>query len=153
MAAFYGYFVVVERLLQPALATVPGLHMARRVKAGFLRRDLLDLGLSQDAIDGLPLCRVPAPGSVAMAMGYAYVTEGASLGGKVVHRQAASAGLPDTGMSFFGCYEPDTAPLWRDFCAILQTMGDTPLALSQIVGGAVLGFETIDRWFAERLGD
>lgn len=152
MAAFYGFYVPVESMLQPLLGRLPGLDFEQRSKIAHLERDLADLGLSPAAIAGLPLCSVPRPGDTAMAMGLAYVTEGASLGGKVIRRQAETAGLSQTGLSFFGCYEPDTADMWRRFCAVLEAVGQAPAASSQVIRGAVAGFEAIDQWFDQRLG-
>ena len=61
----------------------------------------------------------PVPGP-AYAFGFAYVLEGATLGGRVIHKRLRAIGHSLEGVSFFDAYGPLTGSRWRSFCEILE---------------------------------
>src|SRR5919199_5645886 len=66
-----------------------GIDMSRRRKAGRIEADLRDLGVAEAVLRDAPLCPALAPEGRAAGMGWLYVTEGASLGGRIILREAS----------------------------------------------------------------
>lgn len=144
LAAFLGIYEPAEQTLAPLLAPLPALDYPQRLKAPRLRADLADLGLTDGAIAALPRSAPPRLTSAAEALGFAYVLEGATLGGRIIRRRVLAAGQPATGLSFFDFYGAETGPRWQAFCAVLETpppdpqhTGDSAVA---VVAGAKAGF-------------
>lgn len=117
---FFALYEPAERTLLPFLAAIKGLEYAERCKTPALRRDLQILGVS--AKECLQLDRTPPPRlrSLSHALGFAYVLEGASLGGRVIRKQLAKNGTPIDDLLFFNFYGDRTALRWREFCEVLE---------------------------------
>ena len=135
LGAFLGVYEPAERVLLPRLAPIAGLDYAQRLKTARLRADLAELGVDAPAIDALPRSAPPRLADAATALGFAYVLEGATLGGRIIRRQALAAGLSDAGLAFFDFYGPETGPRWQAFCAVLEAH-----AADLVAAGAVTGF-------------
>lgn len=101
LAVFHGLFLPIEEILAGHRAA--GVGWVLEPRAHRAAADLRALGTGLEALAAMPRCAVapPAPGSVgdAQAWGYAYVVEGAALGGEVLARRVA-AELPDAPRSF-----------------------------------------------------
>ena len=72
-----------------------------------------------------------------------YVMEGSTLGGQVITRQLAQAGI--AGRSYFTGYAEQTGPMWKRFCQLL-TEEATDTNQAEIVESASLTFQKLHAW-------
>lgn len=143
LSRFYGFYRPAEEILAPWLSAIPGLDFASRRKAGHLQRDLSHLGLTDGEVERLPLYAVDRPGSLSEALGYAYVLEGATLGGLMVRQLAEQAAPPMSDLRFFGCYGSETARLWYEFCAVIEDRCTSQADARAAVRGATAAYAGI----------
>ena len=103
-------------------------------------------------MDALPRCpALPTIGGIPEALGCLYVMEGATLGGQIIRRQAASRlGLgPSSGCSFFSAYGEQVGPMWRAFRAALADYATgAPGAQARVLDAASDTFARLDLWLA-----
>ena len=155
LARFAGFWQSTERLLDEWADREPGLaeqlRWPRRRRREVLRSDLLRLGLTVRELNGLP--EAPgvfvAPGT-PQALGWLYVSEGATLGGAVIDRTLR--GLPDgerLRVRTFTPYLEGPGPMWRDYLTTLTGWvgGDTHRS-EQVVSAAELTFGALEQWLA-----
>jgi heme oxygenase len=111
-----------------------------RSRRPFLRADLQVLGVS-------PVLReaaVPAFRGAAAAWGSLYVMEGSALGGQVITRSLAEAGLRrDSGSAYFHGWGEATGGLWREFREVLETQLAAPAAVAEACEAACLTFDIL----------
>lgn len=84
------------------------------------RSSLIARGL--DAL-GHPRPSPSAPAAAASfgaAIGWTYVAEGSSLGGRVMRRAMLADGIDLTGLDFLDPHGEDTGPRWRGFLAAMD---------------------------------
>lgn len=56
------------------------------------------------------------------ALGAMYVIEGSTLGGNVIAKQLSKTeGFDNVTFNFFGCYQENTGPMWKNFKEVLDT--------------------------------
>lgn len=56
------------------------------------------------------------------ALGAMYVIEGSTLGGNVIAKQLSKTeGFDKVTFNFFGCYQENTGPMWKNFKEVLDT--------------------------------
>lgn len=131
------------RAWEPAVqAALPGRRewLQARSRLRFLQHDLRVLGIA--ALPAVPA--LPAFASPAAAWGSVYVMEGSALGGQVITRSLAAAGLgPHTGAAYFHGWGEATAGLWRDARALLESALADPAALEQACDGARGTFDSL----------
>ena len=147
---FFGYYEPLEKklLAQPCWASL-GFDYAERRKTPRLAQDLLALGDSAEALQGLARCPdLPLLASPGQVLGCLYVIEGATLGGQIISRHLASGlGLTATsGAAFFSGYGPQTGSRWKAFCALLEAHAAQHGNHHDIVDGAQQTFETLGQW-------
>ena len=82
----------------------------------------------------------PGPDSRAEALGWLYVLEGSSLGGKVIRKQVTSSGGDMTGLGFLDPYGAELGARWRAFLNVLEREGRSEADLEAMVAGAQAGF-------------
>lgn len=121
---FYSLHEPLERQLlsqADALADL-GIDIAARSKTAWLRTDLTSLeGTGMPPMpseaDGLPKIR-----TVWQAMGCLYVTEGATLGGRIIARHLRQHLGIDAlnGARFFSSYANRTGTMWKQYLAGLS---------------------------------
>lgn len=141
MARFWGLYAGVEDALAHWLGGVDGLDYEARRKTRVLAGDLAALGVNPDDATRMA---APALSSPAEALGFQYVLEGSTLGGKVIRRDAEARGLTLEGLSFFDVYGAQTGARWRDFRAVLErACAADPAAAAR---GARRGFTLIEDW-------
>ena len=143
---FWGLHEGAERALGPTLETVEDLDYPARRRAGLIEADLANLGGNEPA--PLPVCPVEDARSRAEALGFFYVLEGSTLGGKIIRRELAALGHDATGLSFLDPYGAEAGERWRSFLAVLRRecpSGEGDLA-DETVGGAVSGFRHAECW-------
>lgn len=134
---FHALHAGMEAALAPHLAEIADLDFAARRRTPLLEADLQALGArASDPI------QVETIGSRAEALGFFYVLEGSSLGGRVIGKQAAARGLDMMGMSFLNPYGERTGEYWKGFLAVLdrECPADDPATGEAAARAAVLGF-------------
>ncbi|MBX7249044.1 MAG: biliverdin-producing heme oxygenase [Caulobacteraceae bacterium] len=144
MQRFWGLYAGLEDRLAEWLEPVAGLDYAARRKLPALDRDLAALGLRPD-----PARRLPPPkfSGAVEAMGFQYVLEGSTLGGKAIARRVQSLGLSGIGLSFFDVYGSDTGNRWRDFRVLLErACAPDPAGAAR---GAKRGFGLVEAWLCD----
>ena len=147
---FFGYYEPLEEKLmaQPCWESI-GFDYAERRKTPRLVEDLVALGDSVEAIEGLARCQnLPALANPGQVLGCLYVVEGATLGGQIISRHLQSGlGLNATsGASFFSGYGPQTGSRWKAFCAMLEANADKNGNHHDMVDSARQTFETLGQW-------
>ncbi|MDQ0593118.1 heme oxygenase [Chryseobacterium ginsenosidimutans] len=56
------------------------------------------------------------------ALGAMYVIEGSTLGGNVIAKQLSKTeGFDNVTFNFFGCYQENAGPMWKNFKEVLDT--------------------------------
>lgn len=135
VARFHRLHASVEPAVEPWLKDTPGLAFEHRRRAEGIARDLEDLG-------GQPLTSTsPHVASAAEALGWWYVLEGSSLGGRVIHRTLVGQGKDLVGLSFLHPYGADTGDWWRRFVEVLDAADRRePEARPDVLTGGVAGF-------------
>ena len=143
---FWGLHEGAERALAPMLGDVDGLDFAARRRAELIEADLADLGGNKPS--SVPVCPVEHTKSRAEALGFFYVLEGSTLGGKVIRRELAALGQDATGLSFLDPYGPDTGERWRSLLAVLrrESPSGTGAVADEMVRGAVSAFKHAEGW-------
>lgn len=147
--AYYGFYQPLEQRLKNSGNTPDDFDLAVRLKTPTLRSDLLALGLSDQAIDQLPLCdTLPATVSAPASLGVLYVLEGATLGGQILRREiAARLNLDaDNGAAFLDIYGAATGRRWRDFTDYLATSPFDASSRQAVVDAAQQTFACFERW-------
>jgi heme oxygenase (biliverdin-IX-beta and delta-forming) len=151
LARFYGFYLPHEARLRsytPALDAY-GIELGRRLKAGKIREDLLSLGMSAEAISGLPQCvDLPNLCTPARALGSLYVLEGSTLGSQVIARALDKKVDLDvrSGMRFLSGYGASTATMWRSFVSALDAAPLETEGVAAAHEGAVQTFNCLERW-------
>ncbi|WP_373502432.1 biliverdin-producing heme oxygenase [Aestuariivirga sp.] len=146
---FIGLYRPLERQLEAIAWGASGIDAAQRQKAGWLKADLENLGLSSDEIERLPDCSsLPRMSSVPEGLGALYVIEGATLGGQVIIRHIQSELQIDaaSGGRFFSAYGDRTGLLWREFVAVLDRHGHDREAAATIENTAIETFRCFESW-------
>ena len=143
---------VFHRAVEDALAAAPsllpcGINIVARRRSGLLLRDLAFLGAPAMPLPVPP--DLPAPRSAAAALGLMYVTEGSTLGGRELARRLDHLLPPDTeqGRRFLLGHGPRHGAMWREFCAALNSCGDTPPRREEMIAAALAAFAAFGDWF------
>jgi heme oxygenase len=157
------YRSLLERLLglhlplEAALGRVEwadrAIDIAKRRKSNWLVQDLRALGHSGSSLSRIPACPLPPVVPRATAFGWLYTLEGATLGGRVILREAQRRlGVSeDWAGRFFWGYGPQTAAAWRAFTAVLNTIEPDSPAADAVIEGAEDMFSIYERWVLEPL--
>lgn len=145
---FYGLHEGAERALTPLLQDVAGLDYAERRRVPLIRADLAALG--RNSPTPMAVCPVDGPASVPEALGFLYVLEGSTLGGKVIRRHMATSGQDMTGLAFLDPYGPSSGDMWWSLLTVLRReveAADEQIA-DEMVAGALSGFHHAECWLA-----
>lgn len=129
---------------EPAVAaTLPARWhgwLQARSRRSFLRADLHALGVPP----AREAATAPALRGAAAAWGSLYVMEGSALGGQVLTRSLAEAGLrPDGGSAYFHGWGDATGPMWREFRTLLEAQLAGPHAVAEACDAACRTFDTL----------
>lgn len=83
--------------------------------------------------------------SVPFMLGYMYVIEGSTLGGRVILKHLAPRLKinEDNGGKFFAGYKEDTSAKWKSFLQYFSNYAVTNNCENEIISGANYAFETI----------
>ncbi|SFQ53620.1 biliverdin-producing heme oxygenase [Hymenobacter arizonensis] len=139
LAKMYGFLKPYEDRLQE-FSWAPAWEIERRLRAHLI---LSDLESGPDAA-ALPLCpAMPPLHTRAELLGAMYVLEGSTLGGQVISRELAKAGI--SARTYFEGNRERTGPLWKSFCHLLSEAAveedDNDIVLS-----ARRTFEHLEAW-------
>ena len=137
-----------EQIIYPQLDGLLA-DLAERKKLHWIEADLIALGADPASMEYQPGFFSEA--TTGFYLGFAYVIEGSTLGGRVLYKQVQKRlGITNSlGASFFYGYGPDTGTKWKIF---LETVGDFAVAAkaeTQIISGARRAFETIHEHFSK----
>lgn len=145
LAKMYGFLVPYEAALQQHAATFsPAWEVSARRRAHLILEDLE----RSEATPGLPLCpNMPPLHTRAQLLGAMYVVEGSTLGGQLITRQLAQAGIPLR--TYFTGYGARTGPRWKTFCQLLTEAAPTDQDQAEIVASAALTFQRLDQWITQ----
>ncbi|MEW5687456.1 MAG: biliverdin-producing heme oxygenase [Pseudomonadota bacterium] len=134
--------------LEPGLARwlepVDGLDFAGRRRAPRLDQDLRALGGRS-----MPDADAPAPASRAEALGWLYVLEGSTLGGRVIRKQVTAGGGDMAGLGFLDPYGAEQGERWRGFLAVVEREARTDADVDAMVAGARAAFRYAEACLAE----
>lgn len=142
---FWRLHADVEAAVAPWVEDLEGLEFDTRRRTRHLAEDLATLGLAPAAEPVEP----PVVRSVGEALGFCYVLEGSSLGGRVIRRALAAQGSDMVGLSFLDPYGERTGEQWRSFLAVLDRAMKTPEAAGAAIRGAQGGFSHAERRICE----
>jgi heme oxygenase len=148
VARFFGLHAGAEPALAPLLSPIDGLDFEGRDRSPLLERDIAVLGLDRERV---PVCPVEPPRTEAEALGFFYVLEGSTLGGRIIRREMETRGVAGDGLSFLDPYGSDTGARWRAFLDVLRARvpaGDDARAAA-VVRGGVAGFVRAETWLCE----
>ena len=92
------------------------LQLSNRKKLPLIEKDLAGLALkSRTASEELDFLNENE------ALGAMYVIEGSTLGGNVIAKQLSKTdGFDQIAFNFFGCYQENTGPMWKNFKEVLD---------------------------------
>ncbi|RTQ47899.1 hypothetical protein EJV47_18455 [Hymenobacter gummosus] len=141
LSKLYGFLVPYEtELRRRADEFGPEWEIGQRQRAQLIRQDMPHAAQ-------LPLCpAMPPLRTRAQLLGAMYVLEGSTLGGQLITRQLAQAGI---GLrTYFSGYGELTGPRWKAFCQLLGAEAADADA-AEIVASAVLTFERLHAWIEQ----
>lgn len=137
VGAFYAFHDAAERGLEPFSADMAACGWRatpRAVAIGSQARRL-----------GAQIRRQAHPGrvdSLGEALGWTYVVEGSTLGGRIIRRRLAAAGTTLTGLDFLDPWGDATGARWRNLVQVLEDAARTGRAdLPSMLRGAQAAFE------------
>ena len=131
--AFHAFHSASEDLLRQWLPQGHDLDARSRIAA--LKADLLSLNAAP-----IPPAPTP-PADASRALGWLYVVEGSSLGGRVIRRDLQSRGIDVVGLSFLDPYGAEVGARWRETVAFLEGQAARPeIDEASILAGALDAF-------------
>jgi heme oxygenase len=136
LAKLYGFLKPYETQLDQHTFG-PAWNLEARHRAHLILQDLRPA-------TALPLCPDMLPlATREQLLGAMYVLEGSTLGGQVIARQLAKAGIETR--AYFTGYAERTGPMWKSFCQLL-TEESTDENQAEIVESASLTFQKLHAW-------
>jgi heme oxygenase (biliverdin-IX-beta and delta-forming) len=139
----YGYYKPLQDVLQPAASEEIQLRHADNIL-----HDICDLGSTDNHI---PVCnRIPCLNTSGSVLGALYVTEGSTLGGRIITKMIVKQLNipPERGFSFFNAYGDDTQLMWEKFKRMLNRPR-TQQEQTEMVTAAIDTFSSFNDWITE----
>jgi heme oxygenase len=150
-AFFFGFFSSIEPLIYNNLPTESDCVLQHRRKTALLQQDLINLGLDEQAIACLPVCKdVPSLNSFAQRMGALYVLEGSTLGGRMISKHLKNhfgdSILPV--LNFYGCYGESSPVEWQNFSKFMSECFDNENTDTDktVIDAAIETFSSLYQW-------
>ena len=163
---FYGFYAPIEAQLATLPWSTVDFDITGRAKSALLAADLKWLGETPTALADLPRCpTLPNLADIPQALGYLYVSEGATLGGQVIIRQLQKH-LPISrraGGQFYNSYGAAAGPMWQTLGHFINGFINTAEAESGLIEpsglerlsaekrmlqSACLTFQALHQWLA-----
>jgi heme oxygenase (biliverdin-IX-beta and delta-forming) len=146
----YGVHSPVER----ALGTTRGLSAVvedaplRNHKVALLAHDLIALGVDRRHLPELPRMPVPALHDLPEALGWMYVLESWTLGGRRLRKQLARrlATELESASAYLDCYGDEVSARWRELGSAVDRYADRNRCGDQIIAGAADCLQRLERW-------
>ena len=151
----YGFLGAVERALTASrqLPSVVADAALRNHKSALLAADLVALGLDRRALLQLP--RMAFAGMLALpeALGWTYVVESMTVGGKQLAKRLARQlpGEMQTASAYLGCYGDEAAERWRELGDALDGFAHAARDGDRAVEAARDGFGRLAAWLRPAL--
>ncbi|GAB2784538.1 heme oxygenase [Hymenobacter luteus] len=140
LSRLYGFLRPYEAALR-AHAFPAEWEVAARCRAHLIEQDLAQAA-------GLPQCPdMPPLRTRAQLLGALYVVEGSTLGGQIITRQLARAGI--TARTYFTGYAEQTGARWKSFCGLLSAAALHPADQDQVVQSAIVTFQKLHAWIEQ----
>ena len=142
----YGYYKPLQDKLDPFVSENNTTNYFTVRNVDHIINDILALQPETDT--AIPLCsRTPHITSHASSLGALYVTEGSTLGGRVITQMITKklAITPDRGFSFFNSYGEETPAMWQKF-KLLINHPRQPKEQSEMMDTAIETFSTFKDW-------
>lgn len=149
LVRMYGVIKACEDRVFPVVeGVVP--NVDERYKSSYILKDLIATGYPEDKLAFLPVFQYPFT-SVPEALGYMYVMEGSTLGGRVIYKHIHNTlGLTaENGAGYFWGYGPQTSTLWKSFIAALASFAVEKDESTKIIESAVQTFAYTENWLKE----
>ncbi|MBC7692861.1 MAG: biliverdin-producing heme oxygenase [Methylotenera sp.] len=159
LSRFYTFLVpqearlsAIDRLQQDPWLTE--LSYPARIRAPAILHDLITLGFAQREIADFSWCKdLPPLETPAQRLGFLYVIEGSSLGGRIISNHLSKTlGLQGTtAMHYFSIYGAETGPRWKAFTETLKRFVQAhPAQEKNLCNSAHESFERLTEWVAPR---
>jgi heme oxygenase len=154
----YGFHAPMEAAIACGLAGEPAVgDWPEWRRAALLRQDMGAMGVAEDDIGRLPLlaeARLGDPGlrgppAAARALGWLYVVEGSTLGGRLLARRLDHI-LPDNtpcGRVFLLAGGARDHVSWTRVCQVIDRVGSDPGRLATMTEAAAEAFRLFEEWF------
>ena len=117
---YYRMHASADTALGPWLETIDGLDHLMRRRTPLLVEDLHALHLFVPEAAPIPKVEIA---DRFEALGFLYVLEGSTLGGRIIHKALSARGCSLTGVGFLDPYGSSTGERWRSFLAVLEREG------------------------------
>jgi heme oxygenase len=146
---YYDLHAPAEAALAPWLDSIDGLHFEARRRGPALERLLGTRAPHRSAAEDRGIS--PAIDSQSMALGFFYVLEGSTLGGRVMARELARRGADQELLAYLDPYGERTGAMWRTFVDVLnrEVGGTFAEQIGGAVRGAIRGFQQADTCLCE----
>jgi len=152
---FYGYYEPLEQ----QIANIPNLSqfipdLELRTKVPRLVQDLRYWGHWEREEQRLPRCTtLPMIRDRLDALGCMYVTEGATLGGRILADKIRDElGITaTTGAAFWVGYGSNTNSMWDEFGRLMSVVPQSSDDQSRIIASAQATFRTMRMWYEENI--
>ncbi len=141
---FHAYIVPCESII---LSSSWSSLLDNRAKTSILTCDLLDLGITNNK-----KCTVLPPLITReQIMGYLYVMEGSTLGGKIIAKvlQAQLGLTAQYGARYFNGYGSNTVNMWENFCHLLNRVD--AIQEQQVLISASMTYTTLSECINQEL--
>jgi len=142
----YGYYKPLQDKLEPFVAEN---NISNHFTVRNVEHIINDIeALQPETGTAIPLCdRTPHITSHASSLGALYVTEGSTLGGRVITQMITKklSIPPDRGFSFFNSYGEETPAMWQKFKSIINHPREAD-EQTEMMDTAIETFSTFKDW-------
>jgi heme oxygenase len=150
LVRMYGFYAAVERSLGGSrlLMTVVRDARLRNHKAALIAHDLVALGVEHRDLAQFPRMAFADALALPEALGWTYVAESATLGGKQLARHLARQ-LPaeiQAASAYLRCYGDEAPERWRELGVALDAFLDVERDGERVIEAARDGFLRMHTW-------
>jgi len=146
----YGFHTALEPALMASrqLATIVADAALRNHKAALLAHDLVVLGVAPRELGQLPRMTCPASFALPEALGWTYVVESLTLGGKQLAHQLARQIPADIrrASAYLRCYGEEAPERWQALGVALDGCAQADAEADRVIAAAHDGFHQLRAW-------